>query len=108
MSGNTYGRLQGRVRLHICQDCRVWNRFDQARAKERRRDSENNVWIPTLARERISRRQEVGLGDVATGGVTSPGNHEEVAHFAVGDSVALLEPRFADRTILCDEPGLRV
>jgi hypothetical protein len=45
------------------------------------------------------------LGDVATRGVSSPGDYEEVVHFAVTHPVgAPLESRFADRTILRDEP----
>jgi hypothetical protein len=91
------------------QGWRVWNRFNEARAKKRSRGSENNVRIPTLARERISRWKEVGLGDVAPKGVSSPGDDEQVVHFAVTCPVgAPLEPRFADRTILRDEPWHRV
>jgi hypothetical protein len=59
------------VGLHVREDGRVWYRFDKPRAKPRSRDSENNVRISTLARERISSGQEVELGDVATGGVQS-------------------------------------
>jgi hypothetical protein len=66
--------------VHVRKDGRVWNRFYEPRAKQRSRNSENNVWIPTLAGERNSRGQEVELGDVATGGVRSPGDHEEVVH----------------------------
>jgi hypothetical protein len=45
------------------------------------------------------------LGDVATRGVTSPSDYKEVAHFTVTrPGGAQLEPRFADRTILRDEP----
>jgi len=98
--GYTQARLQGCVGLHIRKDRRVGNRFDQPRAKNRRRNSENNVRIPTLARERISRGQEIELGDVATGGVISPGDHEECVHRAVGRSVALLEPCFANGAVL--------
>ena len=36
-----------------------------------------------LAGERISRGQEVWLGDVAAGGVSSPGDDEVVVHLAV-------------------------
>ena len=106
--GDTQRPFLGCVGLHVRQDGRVGNRFDEPRAKDRSWDAENNVRIPTLAGQRISRRQEIELGDVAAGGVSSPGDHEEVVHFAVGGAVALLKPRFADGTILHDEPGHRV
>jgi hypothetical protein len=62
-----------------------------------------------LTRDWIARGQEVGLGDVAAGGVTAAGDHEESVHPAVGRSIeAPLKPRFADRTILGNEPGDRV
>ena len=48
------------------------------------------------------------MGDVATGSITSPGDHEQVVHFAIGGAVALLKARFADGTILHDEPRHRV
>ena len=79
----------GCIGRHIRKDGRVGNRFYEPRAKDRSWDSEDNVRIPTLARERISRGQEVGLGDVAAGGVSSPGDHEEVVHFAVAGPVGL-------------------
>src|SRR5271167_2671904 len=104
MTGNTQGRLLGGVGLPIRKDGRVGNRFYESRAKDRSRDSENNVRIPTLAGERIPRRKEIELGDVAAGGVASPSDHEDVVHFTVGGPVALLKPRFADRAILHDEP----
>ena len=75
---------------HVRKDGRVGNRFDQARAKHGRRDAKNNVRIPTLARERISRGKEIELGDVATRGVSSPGDHEEVMHFAVAAPLLFL------------------
>src|ERR1700740_1387498 len=94
--GNTQCRLLRRLGPRVRKDGRVWNRFDEPRAKHRSRDPENNVRIPTLARKRISRGPEVELGDVATGGVRSPGDHEEVVHFAVGRPAgAVLAPRFA-------------
>jgi hypothetical protein len=90
--------------LHVRKDGRVWNCFYEPRAKERSRDSENNVRIATLARKRISRGQEIELRDFATRGVGSAGNHEEVVYRTVADSVTRLKPRFADRTILSYEP----
>ena len=72
--------FSGCVGLHIREDGRVGNRFNEACAKDRRWNSENNVRIPMLARERISGGQEIELGDVAAGGVGSPGDHEEVVH----------------------------
>jgi hypothetical protein len=45
------------------------------------------------------------LGDVAARGVGSAGDDEKGVHVAVGDTVGLLEARFADWTIDGDEPG---
>lgn len=104
MAGNTQCQLLRCIGAHVRKDGRVWNRFDESRAKQGSRDSENNVRIPALARERISCGQEVELRDVATGGVSSPGDHEQVMDFAIGVAVALLKPRFAHRAILRDEP----
>ena len=106
--GNTHCRLLGCVGFHVGKDGRVGNRLNKARAKDRSRDSENNVAIPALASEGISRGPEVKLRDVATGGVASSGDHEKVVHVAVWDTVAFLEARFADRTIVRDEPRNRV
>jgi hypothetical protein len=53
-----------------------------------------------------TRESRMPLGRVpTTSNVSSPGDYEEVVHFAVTHPVgAPLEPRFADRTILRDEP----
>ena len=91
--------------LHIGEDGRVGDRLNEPCAEERSRNAKNDVRIPALTRERITCRQKVGLSDVATGGVTSAGNHKESVHSAVGGSVgAPLKPRLADRPILRDEP----
>src|SRR5208282_4896427 len=54
VSGNTQRRFRGRVGLQVGKDRRVGNRLNQSRPKNRGRNSENNVPIPTLASQRIS------------------------------------------------------
>ena len=77
-------RLLGGVGLHVGEDRRVGDRFYESRAKHGSRDAEDDVGISALAGERISRGQEVGLGNVAARGVTSAGDNEEGVHSAVG------------------------
>ena len=109
VTGDAQPRLQGRVGLHVREDRRVRDCFDEPSAKDRRRNAENDVRISALAGQRVSGRQEVGLGDVATRGVTAAGDDEEVVHFAVVGSVRIpLKACFADGTILRDEPGHHV
>src|SRR5260370_17039376 len=65
--------------------------------------------MPALAGERVSGRQEVGLGDVTTRCVTAAGNDEEVVHAAIVSSVRIpLKACFTDGTILRDEPWQHV
>ena len=105
VTGNAQLRLQGRVGLHVREDRRVGDRFEESIAKDRCRDAEDDVRISTLAGERVPSRQEVGLGDVATHGVTAAADDEEGVHVAVVSSVGvLLEARLPDGPIFRDEP----
>ena len=101
---DTQRGLLGGVGLHVGQDGGVRDGLDQSCTENRSRDSEDDVWIPTLASERISRRQEVKLSDVATGRVGSAGDDEEIVDSAVRGTIAFFEPRLTDRTIRRDEP----
>src|ERR1700746_2777693 len=105
VAGNAQRGLRAGISFHIGQNGGIGNGLNQACAKNRSRDAENNVWIAALACERISRRQEVELGDVAAGSIAPPGDHEEGVHVAVRDAVALLEALLAGRTIWRNEPG---
>jgi hypothetical protein len=104
VTGNTQRGLQGRIGFLVGEDGGVWDRFDQAGSKNRRRYSEDNVGIPALAGERISRGQEDKLRDVATGGVFPAADNEQRVNIAVGDAVAFLEARFAHGAVRRDEP----
>ena len=77
----------------------VGNRFDESSAKNRSRDSENNVRISAFPGEWISYGPEVKLRDLAAGGVAPAGNDEEGMNVAVGCAVAFLEARLTDRAI---------
>ena len=91
--------------LHVREDRGVGDRLDEPGAKDRRRDAENDVRISAMGGEWISGRLEVGLGDVATRGVTATGDDEEVVHTAIVGSVRIpLKACFTDGTILRDEP----
>jgi hypothetical protein len=62
-----------------------------------------------LAGEGIAGGQEVGLSDVAGGGVGASGDDEEVVDFAIVGAVgALFEAGFTDGAAGGDEPGDRV
>ena len=108
VTGDTQRLLQGRTGLLVGEDGRVGDRLDQAGSKNRRRYSEDNVGISALARERISRRQEAKLSDIATRGVLPAGDDEDRVHTAVGDAITFLEARLTDRPIRRDEPRHRV
>src|SRR5256884_572232 len=104
VAGNAERSLQGRIGLQVGEDGRIRDRFDQAGSKKRRRYSEDDVGIPALASERIYRRQEVKLTDIAAGGVLPTGDDEQRVNIAVGNAVTFLEARFTDRAIRRDEP----
>src|SRR5579863_6151329 len=103
MSMNAHCQLLRGVGLHVGKDRRVWNGFYEPRAKHRSGDPENNIRIAALAGKRGSGGEEIELGDVAAGGVGSSGDDEKGVHVAIGDTVGLLEARFADGAIGRDE-----
>jgi len=105
MSANTDCRLLGGVGLHVGEDGGVRNGFNESCAEHGSGDAENDVGIAALAGERISGGDEIELGNVAAGGAGSAGDDEKGVHVAVGDTVGLLEARFADWAIGSDEPG---
>src|SRR5919109_1453882 len=102
--GNAQRPLLCGIGLLVGKNGGVGYSFNEPGAKSRSRDSENDVAIPALATERISRRQEVKLTDIATGGVLPPGDDEERVNTAVGNAVTFLEARFTDRAIRRDKP----
>src|SRR6516165_1746703 len=104
MSGDAHRRFLACVALHVGQDRGVGNRLNQSVAKKRSRDSKDDVPISALASERIPRRQEVELCDVATGSIRTASNHEQCVHIAIGGAVHVLEACFAYRTVFHDEP----
>lgn len=104
MPGDTERGLRGGIGLLVGKDGGIRDRFNEAGSKNRRGNSENNVGVPALAREWISRRHEVKLRDVATRGVAPSGDDEESVNVAVGGAIAFLEPRFADWAIGRDKP----
>src|SRR5258708_34377291 len=85
-------RLLRRVGVHVGQDHRVGNRFDQPRAERGSRDSKNDVRVAFLAGDWIARGLEVGLGEVAARRAASTGTDTKVMHSAVfHPSIALRE-----------------
>ena len=91
--------------MHIREDGRVRDRFDEPGAKERHGNAKDDVRIPALAGERVAGGQEVELGDVAARRVGTPGDDEDGMHVAIVGSVRIaLKACFADGPILRDEP----
>jgi len=96
--------LAGRLGVHIGQNRRVRDGFNEPAAKSGRWDAEDDVAVPALAGQRVAGRQEVRLRDVATLSVASARDDEEIMHLTIAAAVGILfEPRLPDGAILRDE-----
>ena len=95
VAGDTQPCLERRVGLHVRQDRRVRDCLDETRTEHRRRNAENDVRVAALAGQRVSGRQEVKLGDVATRGVIAA---DPVVY---GKSICLDLQGIAHRAVHC-------
>ena len=103
MAGNAGGALDEAIGVHIGDDGLVGDIFDQAGAEDGRGNTEDDV----IESEVVS---EIRLLKVASAGIGTARNDEEVMHAAIGRvterAVGIeeeLEARFANRAIGCDE-----
>src|SRR5580658_9862442 len=96
------------VVAHIGKNCRVGDRLDEARTKNRRRNSEHDVGIAALPRGRIARGGEARLGDGAAAGIGAARHDEEIMYAAIPNAVRHDEASFADGPLSRDEPRDRI
>src|SRR5262249_49469450 len=104
MPRDAHRALGALIRDEIGENHGIRNGLDQPSSECWCWNAEDDVRVAALPGERIARRQEVRLHDIATAGISSSGHDEQIGHPAVRRAVRLYEARLADRPVPGDEP----